>query len=354
MKRKRISPKKVQEICADKDNIVVQEKLPYPIVLYPGHYGTFFAFKHDPEDNDMYLCSCSKVALNNFIYLVKKPENFSEGLDSNHIQNNIIQEYKQHFPISFLDYISSSSGSNYGEKLKNFKGELFKEGLCHSCNRVKPTLTYCHPMYGTKFKRTYGWYVQQKQYEYGIHQGAYGPLYIKSALPNDIKDSVLKRSVLLKKPYDTLGPYQQKEISALYKEIDNYIENSVRDEFSVSLIGQKWKNETALYNYIVSLYGKDRVVFHHRPDWLQGLEIDIFIPHILLGIEYQGIQHYQPLEHWGGEEAFTKLRLHDIKKKNLCTGNNVTLIYFRFDEIIDLRNVKEKLKDYLEDPDVCI
>jgi len=212
MKKKKTIRKKDQEVCACKDNIVMQEKLPYPVVLYPGHYGTFFAFKRKEDEEDMYLCSCCKTAVYNFIKLVQMPENFSKGLSPDSIRHNIIQDYTHHFPIGFLDYISSETDRNYHEDLINYKAELFKEGLCHLCNNEKPTLTYCIPMYGTKFKRTYGWYVQQKQYEYGIYQGTYGPLYIENALPDDIKDSVLKRSTLLKKPHNTLSPGQQKEI----------------------------------------------------------------------------------------------------------------------------------------------
>jgi len=134
----------------------------------------------------------------------------------------------------------------------------------------------------------------------------------------------------------------------MYKVIENYIENSVREKLSVPLVGQKWKSETTLYNHIVSLFGKDNVIFHYRPDWLQGLEIDIFIPQISLGIEYQGIQHYQPQKHWGGKEAFTKRRLSDLRKKNICIENNINLIYFRYDEALEINIVKERLKYYLE------
>jgi len=31
---------------------------------------------------------------------------------------------------------------------------------------------------------------------------------------------------------------------------------------------------------------------HYRPDFLQGLELDIFIDELKIGMEYQGIQHF--------------------------------------------------------------
>lgn len=350
----KITPHEVKGSVVVSDNIITHEKLPYPTVLYPGQYGTFFAFKKNAEDENLYLCSCCKTAVYNFMELVKQPDNFSSGLGQYYIQQNIDITYRHHFPIGFLEYISSSTGETYEEKIKNFKGELFKDNLCHSCNKEKPYLTYCIPMYGTKFKRTYGWYINQKELEYGLYQGQYKPININSSLPEEIKETVINRNILLIKPRDSLSPYQEDEVTALNKLIYNYIENSVRENFSVSLIGQKWTNETTLYKHIVTLFGKDNVIFHHRPDWLQGLEIDIFIPHISLGVEYQGIQHYRPMDHWGGEEAFTKLRLHDIKKKNLCNENNVTLIYFRFDEIINLTHVKERLKDHLIDQEINV
>ena len=53
-------------------------------------------------------------------------------------------------------------------------------------------------------------------------------------------------------------------------------------------------------------------------------------------IEYQGKQHYEPIEHFGGEEQFIKQQFYDNKKRSFCKQNNIGLIeipYWDFDKI---------------------
>lgn len=43
-------------------------------------------------------------------------------------------------------------------------------------------------------------------------------------------------------------------------------------------------------------------------------------------IEYQGQQHYSPIDYFGGEETFKKLQHHDFLKKEYCKDNNIPLL----------------------------
>ena len=61
------------------------------------------------------------------------------------------------------------------------------------------------------------------------------------------------------------------------------------------------------------------------------LPFDFYIPESHICIEYQGEQHYRPVNFGGisDEEAynnFLKTQYHDEIKKNYCTNNNITLI----------------------------
>ena len=47
---------------------------------------------------------------------------------------------------------------------------------------------------------------------------------------------------------------------------------------------------------------------------------------IKFAIEYQGRQHYQPIEFFGGEEKFNKQKKYDNKKREYCKKNNIILI----------------------------
>ena len=77
------------------------------------------------------------------------------------------------------------------------------------------------------------------------------------------------------------------------------------------------------------------------------MEIDIYIPELNLAIEYQGIQHYKPLKHWGGEEGFVTRRANDIRKKKLCQVHGTKLIEFSYLEKITEELVAQKLEPYI-------
>lgn len=102
-----------------------------------------------------------------------------------------------------------------------------------------------------------------------------------------------------------------------------------------------------MYEIVSKIYGQENICFHYRPEWLEGLEIDIFIANSNIAIEYQGIQHYKPLNHWGGEDGFIKQRTNDIRKRELCEQNGVRLIYFYYYEKITNELVIERLSPYI-------
>lgn len=63
----------------------------------------------------------------------------------------------------------------------------------------------------------------------------------------------------------------------------------------------------------------------------------------LLGlIEYQGIQHYEPVERFGGEEGLRKCKINDNIKYNYCIGNNIPLLYIPYWEIDNIENILDE------------
>lgn len=113
----------------------------------------------------------------------------------------------------------------------------------------------------------------------------------------------------------------------------------------------KWKHEKELYSIIAQNFNNYTIIRHYRASWLDNLELDIYIEELKTGIEYQGIQHYKPLKHWGGEEGFITRRTNDIKKQKLCEKNNVKLIYFTYQETITPEFVLERLSHYIKHTD---
>lgn len=57
-----------------------------------------------------------------------------------------------------------------------------------------------------------------------------------------------------------------------------------------------------------------------------GLHLDFYVPLLRLAIEYDGIQHYNPREFFGGWEYYIKLHQHDLEKDKYCKDNHITLV----------------------------
>ena len=64
-----------------------------------------------------------------------------------------------------------------------------------------------------------------------------------------------------------------------------------------------------------------------RFEWLGLKSLDFFIPSLMVGIECQGIQHFKPIEFFGGEEAFKRCISRDTEKKMKCDEHGVSLLY---------------------------
>lgn len=86
-------------------------------------------------------------------------------------------------------------------------------------------------------------------------------------------------------------------------------------------------SENKLYEYLKGNYNFD-IEKQKKFEWLKGKSLDIFIPDYNIAIEYQGRQHFKPIDYFGGEEAFKKQSKRDVDKYNECKEHNIHLLYF--------------------------
>ena len=106
-------------------------------------------------------------------------------------------------------------------------------------------------------------------------------------------------------------------------------ENRVRQEFGIPNVGEGWIAETQLYYEIKRAFPNLNVQQHASPKWLGRQHLDIYLPSISVGIEYQGEQHDRPVGLFGGEEAFVKNQKRDKRKRRLCKKKGIHLVYAR-------------------------
>lgn len=99
----------------------------------------------------------------------------------------------------------------------------------------------------------------------------------------------------------------------------------------------KWASEYKLYS-LIKEYIQD-AKYQYRTNWLENQSIDIYIPSQKIGIEYQGEQHYKPVEIWGGEQGFIKNQDRDKKKYHKALANGVKILYWKYDIKINKKNL---------------
>lgn len=63
---------------------------------------------------------------------------------------------------------------------------------------------------------------------------------------------------------------------------------------------------------------------NHRPDWLFGLELDLYYPHSRVAFEFQGDHHFTS-GIFGGDEELRKVQANDAHKARLCAMRGVDL-----------------------------
>jgi hypothetical protein len=332
-----------------------RENLPYPYVIYPRH-GTFIGFR-ESEHSDILLCSCYKKAIRNYAALRKIRRGRFIEAPMNYILSS------RHFPGELINKLVAGKVS---EDVA-IDALVFKDKICHRCNLAMPSYRFMDEMYGGLFQQNYGWYIDQKWYEDGIDRIWYN--FLQNECPPAIKETMsevnqLKRqaNTIHRQWVESNDPTISKDRKSssnhplavewrrlwaaqvpLKKLLSDFVENQSRTDFGYKSIGESWISETALFKLVQNIYPDNEVKKHYRPKWLGGLEIDIYLPEFLLGIEYQGQQHYRPLKHWGGEESFNKLVERDKGKKALCKKEGVRLIEFKYDEPLEVEYLKQKL-----------
>lgn len=112
----------------------------------------------------------------------------------------------------------------------------------------------------------------------------------------------------------------------LFRKLTRDAENAARDEAGVPRVGEGWVSEMTLLREIEAAFPDVRVIHQARPAWLAPQSLDIYLPDHNIGIEYQGVQHSKPVEHFGGSDAFERQQARDGMKWGLCQENGCVLI----------------------------
>ena len=100
-----------------------------------------------------------------------------------------------------------------------------------------------------------------------------------------------------------------------------------------------------MYDLIKNIFQGLEVRYRFKPKWLRRMELDVYVPKVKLGFEYQGQQHFKPIELFGGEQAFIEQVKRDALKKKICADRGIEIIYVYYDEELSEKLLLQKTED---------
>ena len=137
------------------------------------------------------------------------------------------------------------------------------------------------------------------------------------------------------------------DLQLIEKTINKEFDSLERTLYDIS--EYKWKSEELMLECIKKVFKNKKVIHQYRPYFLHykngQLSYDVFVCGKDIAFEYQGEQHFKPIEIFGGEENFAKQQERDALKKELSQKNGITLIYINYWEDITTNLIKEKLTE---------
>ena len=88
--------------------------------------------------------------------------------------------------------------------------------------------------------------------------------------------------------------------------------------------------QSKLENEIMQFLSKNKIEYETQQkfDWLDQQSLDFYLPKYNVGIECQGIQHFQEVNFFGGEEGFKETVKRDNIKRALCESHGIKLLYY--------------------------
>lgn len=137
-------------------------------------------------------------------------------------------------------------------------------------------------------------------------------------------------------------PTGAKIMYSIDKNKNKEIFNNILSHLNIEDI--KWKSEYMMFQLIKSYFNDS--IFQYRCQELGMQSLDVYIPSIRVGFEYQGIQHYEAVDIFGGLEKLKKQKENDERKRIICNNINIKLIEWKYDEPVNKLILDKKLINY--------
>lgn len=121
-------------------------------------------------------------------------------------------------------------------------------------------------------------------------------------------------------------------------------EQELRKKHNVPLIGEGYVSEISLYRLVKKHYPDAR--HEHSLSWLGRQRFDIYVPSLRIAIEYNGPQHYQAIELFGGADGLRETKRRDERKRQLAQENGVTVYEWPYTQTVSDSEVEQFFEEF--------
>lgn len=138
--------------------------------------------------------------------------------------------------------------------------------------------------------------------------------------------------------YELIGEYKGNKVETQFRCRDCGYEFTARtnDVLSGRRVCKKCylnRNKSNLEEIIDNLLKNNNIEYifqcsNKNLNFLGRQTLDFYLPKYKIAIECQGIQHFQTVEHFGGEKRLKRTMELDKEKKIICENNGIEILYF--------------------------
>ncbi|MBI2757063.1 MAG: hypothetical protein HYX49_00115 [Chloroflexi bacterium] len=119
-------------------------------------------------------------------------------------------------------------------------------------------------------------------------------------------------------------------------------------DWEIENFSQRRANQKRIYKIVKAIWSDTKWQYKHPDlrfkDSGRKMELDIWIPSMKIGIEYQGEQHFFPVKQWGGDIALKNLQTRDQEKRDVCKVKDIKLIEIPYSWDGDKKSLIEKIQ----------
>lgn len=102
-------------------------------------------------------------------------------------------------------------------------------------------------------------------------------------------------------------------------------------------------DEYLFTKYVKNFLNENNISYYQQYSFDYGLPFDFYLPKYRMFIEFDGKQHFEPIDYFGGVPTFERLRENDRIKNEYCEENFIDILRIRYDQIDNINDILSKI-----------